>query len=157
MRKIYNLVYKISEGVRYGVFIKVDEPILKKIINKEIDYNDFCISLTKKQIMHNEKRVDFEVFTIDLINESIITKDNIHLYYEFMSDEDIKKYRHIIMPMFNDRLEIINKSIKLDAMYISAISLSVFGIKDTLKPMEEYIAEIKASKEYLHYMSSKLA
>lgn len=92
-----------------------------------------------------------------IFDDVVITKDNIHLYYEFMSDEDIKKYRHIIMPMFNDRLEIINKSIKLDAMYISAISLSVFGIKDTLKPIDEYIAEIKATEEYRAYISSKLA
>jgi hypothetical protein len=69
---------------------------------------------------------------------AIITKDNIHLYYEFMSDKELK-YNHLdlICEVLMDRVFLIK---------------DLLGIKDTLKPMDEYIEEIKASDEYKEYI-----
>ena len=103
----------------------------------------------------------------------IITKDNIHLYYEFMSD-DVLKYIDILHPIFcnhyhaivsyfkkigfivddgkgydYDKVHYKGSFIKRDiTMYYG---ISFFGIKDTLKPIDEYIADIKASEEYKAY------
>ena len=109
-------------------------------------------------------------------NEVGITKDNIHLYYKFMSDED--KYTHsiIIHQSFyerNKKLELFytkengyisieimrniykNTYVKEGICYIGeCVAQSYFGVKDTMKPIEEYIEEIKASEEYHAYISS---
>ncbi len=106
----------------------------------------------------------------------VITKDNIHLYYEFMSDED--KYTHsdlihkilILERQFQvfKQLEInVNDEStwkKIQEKHIEkqienkrtewVTDLKIFGIKDILKPIDEYIAEIKASSEYKKYLFS---
>jgi hypothetical protein len=89
-----------------------------------------------------------------------ITKDNIHLYYEFMSYEDFGKYKDILNDIFTLRYSKIYSHIKLkiDQLKIKTlfgsyhVSLTLFGVKDTLKPIDEYIAEIKSSSEYKEYI-----
>ena len=93
----------------------------------------------------------------------VITKDNIHLYYEFMSDDDIKEYSSLIDDIFEDRLDLLLKEFKsleynqitTDKYFTFFVSgLICFGTKDTLKPIDEYIVEIKASEEYKAYTGS---
>lgn len=109
-----------------------------------------------------------------------VNKDNIHLYYEFMSDEDLKKYKEILADIFEARKDLIpayfeNISLKgtgkwfgfdgagdgkksiieLDNTWGSfTIKQFVFGVKDTLKPIDEYITEIKDSAAYKEYIAS---
>ena len=100
----------------------------------------------------------------------VITEDNIALYYEFMGEEDKNKYKELLSDLFIDRHEnYVLKSLNLDyfgtKQYMTnvlsntfqqfRIGLSFFGIKDTLKPIDEYIEEIKASSEYKEYIESK--
>lgn len=99
-----------------------------------------------------------------------INKDNISLYYEFMSNDDLKKYKDILEDIFISRKrklldtffkcgdETQNNIISIYAgdsrtelmhtFYQNNIGLICFGIKDTLKPIDEFIEEIKQSKKY---------
>ena len=105
-----------------------------------------------------------------------ITKDNIHLYYEFMRYEDLKTNHKILNTLFNFRYNKVekelNKAIKRsdvhmrvdstiiypngnsfdDNNYKAYTGLDCFGIKDTLKPIDDYIADIKESEEYKKYI-----
>jgi hypothetical protein len=98
--------------------------------------------------------------------KDVITVDNISLYYEFMSDEDLEKYRVILRNIFYDRKLIILKSLNFINSYsdekkshyiYDAIKKhqSFFGIKDTLKPIDEYIEQIKQSEAYKEYIAKK--
>lgn len=105
-----------------------------------------------------ELKKEFESGTVT------ITKDNIHLYYEFMSDEDAAKdhyYVNMLNYTFKDRLiatyrilnddKAVKKTLKITKHQNNWIGLSIFGVKDTLKPIDEYIKEIKESSEYKEY------
>lgn len=111
-----------------------------------------------------------------------ITKDNIHLYYEFMSDEDLLDNSLLLITgsneinkRFNKVVETLNLSKddycgayndtviygftngdpefkKLNVSWGAFIlRYEIFGIKDTLKPIDEYIKEIKESEAYKNY------
>jgi len=113
----------------------------------------------------------------ELINiiykDDIIDKDNIHLYYEFMSDEDRKLNAGLIENILRsqDRTHDILKQLKMVTKTDELISkkqfyatrfensylfksIVYFGVKDTLKPIDEYVAEIKESSEYKEYINS---
>jgi len=92
---------------------------------------------------------------LEFLNSVVITKDNIHLYYEFMSDEDLVTHKDVLFFIFSDRSFYVSSSIKLPEKSISFNSkvLSILGIKDTLKPIDEYIADIKASDAYREYIA----
>ena len=109
-------------------------------------------------------------FAIDTFESPIITKDNIHLYYEFMSDEDKKLNKVILRNSIHKRKLLVLKSLNLVLSYDDEkkcnfkyidiqskyLGYSIFGVKDTLKPINEYIAEIKESSEYKEYISFKI-
>jgi len=103
-----------------------------------------------------------------------ITKDNIALYYEFMSDEEFRRVSilEILLDTFNKRSTKIiytlfpgvdetirddirdnyllqDRNVSLNIVYLQTI----FGVKDTLKPINQYIKEIKNSSEYKEYIS----
>lgn len=96
-----------------------------------------------------------------------ITKDNIRLYYEFMSDEDKKDYRFLISPILFTRFYRISEMDFLSSLEPSEFSLitkdknsgdlligsAIFNVWDTLKPIDEYIEEIKASEAYKAYVA----
>ena len=105
-----------------------------------------------------------------LLIQDVITKDNIHLYYEFMSDEDLKKYRIILGSLFNNRnwdiikfIDDLNSNDKTNINFnldwiegtLLCTKNQVFGVKDTLKSIHEYIADIKESIQYKEYMNNK--
>jgi len=104
----------------------------------------------------------------------VVTKDNIHLYYEFMSDEYKRDNAIILHNIFNRRrakisrildmntqeyteniIEHFKKSIVFSDPCCLSVGLVVFGVKDTLKPIDEYIAEIKESDEYKEFIKSE--
>lgn len=107
----------------------------------------------------------------------VIDKDNITLYYEFMSDEDLIEHKNaqIVVPLLTTRFFEAFKSLNIDIdnndTYDNIITnhivntigcgdndyvirQTMFGIKDTLKPIDEYIEDIKASSEYKEYILS---
>lgn len=107
-----------------------------------------------------------------IFDDVVMTKDNIYLYYEFMGDEDKKIEFEILNPLFYERALELDRLIfllgteigdkkkyvvidKISSLF--SINLVSFGVKDTLKPIDEYIAEIKASKEYQEYMATSLS
>ncbi len=97
----------------------------------------------------------------------VIDKDNIALYYEFMSDEDFRVNSRLLDDIFDDRFEILTNKlsfnddgfdfISIETKYsFQNIGLEIFKTKDTLKPIDEYIEEIKASNEYKEYIKKDL-
>ena len=93
-----------------------------------------------------------------------ISEDNIHLYYKFMNKDDISKYRDILHTFFNKRhplniedfleidKEVIRENWKYDCFADGKIKTqSYFGIKDILKPIDEYIEEIKNSDAFKEF------
>lgn len=108
-----------------------------------------------------------------------ITIDNLHLYYQFMSDEDKFQLSHYkngslnFIDIFKKRTDYIIDVLKLstsdffnefkkicfdikDDFNEYTIGLSCFGIIDTLKPIDEYIEDIKKSDAYKTYMAKDL-
>ncbi|CAA6807813.1 MAG: Unknown protein [uncultured Sulfurovum sp.] len=99
--------------------------------------------------------------------ETIITKDNIASYYEFMGSNERSTHRDLIHFSFNVRSpltiydllnleqhrERIDDNWKYSCFQDGRVkSQSYFGVKDTLKPIEEYVEEIKSSSEYKEYV-----
>lgn len=96
-----------------------------------------------------------------------ITQENIHLYYEFMSDEQKNQHRSFISDFMANRalktspdvLEEFNFLVdigdyKRESINKKTLQIILFGVKDTLKPIEEYIAEIKESEAYKSYVAN---
>jgi len=94
-----------------------------------------------------------------------ITEDNVSEHYKFMNAKQISDNRTIIHYGFNKRspLELedllgikgkeLEKNWEYNCFQDGRVNKqSYFGIKDTLKPIDEYIAEIKATDEYKEYM-----
>jgi len=93
-----------------------------------------------------------------------ITKENIHLHYEFMSNKEKKENMNLIHFSFNirsplslmDKLNMEQEDLlnfwKYKVYRNGRVSAqSYFGIKDKLKPIDEYIAEIKESRVFKEY------
>jgi len=139
--------------------------------------NNMYINLkTGKIYLYTDNKISFvrNTYTIEdiykyLLKNSLvtITKDNIALYYEFMSDEDLEKCGTLIDEILQDRLLQITQELNIgsDILLGSStvttntkgddtifLNIDAFHIKDTLKPIDEYIAEIKASSEYKEYI-----
>lgn len=101
-----------------------------------------------------------------------VDENNIHLYYKFMSEQDIIKQGGFLLNIIRERTKelvrhfdnqvlhygvksIDSKELTLDlprsAVY--RLKIEVHGIIDTLKPIEEYISEIKESEDYKSYIA----
>jgi len=158
--------------------------------------NNLTVFSVKKSILYYADKMDCYGNLRD--NNVAITKDNIHLYYEFMSDEDkinnssfiklsniekiyplmsnwhkeicfntvhlmFAKRKSILLKTFSNNKNIVcnTKLFKAeDNFFLSDdgyfnVSLYCFNIEDTLKPVKEYIAEIKESDAYKKYVSAQ--
>ncbi|WP_152633261.1 hypothetical protein [Aliarcobacter butzleri] len=111
---------------------------------------------------------------IGLTDDVVITKENIHLYYEFMNDEDlieIENHNNLVSDViFNRKMDVyvllIEKVDTKETEWIQCdnilnhegfvLKYSLFGIKDTLKPIDEYIEEIKNSDTFKEFERDKL-
>ena len=122
-------------------------------------------------IINGKEAVTLEAYEdgeVDVIIDDVeINRDNIPLYYEFMSDEDIIKNQDLISDVLCDRFFEIKKNIEFDSHPFKhynvqlrknseasgePLKMDFFGIKDTLKPINEYISEIKESEQYKTYI-----
>lgn len=162
------------------------ENIKQAAINKQkkiiTDLRENCSSETSREKAIEKLNLIVDDYEKD---NSLITKDNIPLYYEFMSDGDLLNNALLLITGINEIKErflnvarTLNLSkddcgkydgttlygfingfpefIQLDVSWGAfLLRYDVFGIKDTLKPIDEYIAEIKESKDYKNYINSK--
>lgn len=145
--------------------------IEEKAINSYIylgSNDEFQIKNRPNEVL-NPCNLNYIVNQISLLNG--VTKDNIHLYYEFMNDNDLIKYQNILSTAIDNRLKNVfrNLNFKSDMFHTFlckhtqqklsndryVISSIVFGIKDTLKPVLEYTEEIKRSEQYKEYINNK--
>lgn len=141
--------------------------IEEKAINSYIylgSNDEFQVKNRPNEVL-NPCNLNYIVNQISLL--SGITKDNIHLYYEFMENDDLEKYNSLLDDILKDRIIKIHTFLNIDFLefidnYIDAcfvndnyISLSCFKIKDTLIPINEYIEQIKLSEQYKEYINNK--
>lgn len=157
---------------------------------------DFIAKFKKELIKKSGLRIgeieqlskrEFNELINTIYKDVIIDKDNIHLYYEFMRDEELEKYFYFLITGDNELRkrfitigEVLNidknsygkylyshifgllrcengfRELKTDyGTYI--LKFYFFGIKDTLKPIDDYIEEIKQSEAYKSYLANKAA
>lgn len=150
--------------------------LIKSLLKK---YNKKCINVVAKiddvvagSSSSGDIKIKFDITDDCLLIEDVVTKDNVSLYYEFMSAGYIRENcLDTVAGLILDRQEVITeklllngnmhfwktKNIKNTIGYASPISQSFFGTKDTLKPIDEYIEEIKASDEYKGYYAKSYA
>ena len=79
--------------------------------------------------MHQNKRFENFIFVVHFRSKILISR----------SIKNTKSFKYISLVYFN------NSTIRLES--------SIFGIMDTLKPIDEYIAEIKESEAYKIFTS----
>jgi hypothetical protein len=116
----------------------------KKVIEevgKKYDLNSYVI---KERQEDNSSRA--------ILEDIAITRDNVHLYYNEMSEKDISLNLSAIL---DSRIFKVSERIKIDFKFLAKYSTndSIFGVKDTLKPTDEYVTEIKDSEAYKAYIS----
>lgn len=164
-------MYEIKANFGANLFFSLDEIVFQL----KSDYDFTATNEEILKVIQDDKVIFLLSFQdiikkIELLRGITITKDNIHLYYEFMSDEDLKAHRFELTFIYNSRLHTIfhyfntkcnfignrqdfRKLYTLDNLQSGYItSWSIFGVQDTLKPINEYIEEIKASSEYKEYI-----
>ena len=137
------------------------------------DGKDYILSYLEDEACSISEK---EIAEYLLKNGVLITKENIHLFYQFMSDEqiksldssdlrDIKTGTPLISTILSRRMIIIREILCLHPSVLdkyknytfglndSVLAQSIFGVKDILKPIDEYIAEIKDSEQYKIFTS----
>ena len=166
-------MYEIKSNLGANLFFSLDEIVFQLKSNYDFTSNHKEVL----KVIQDDNLLSFEdiIKKIELFRDVTITKDNIHLYYEFMSDDDLRKISilEILLDTFNKRSTKIiytlfpgvdetirddirdnyllqDRNVSLNIVYLQTI----FGVKDTLKPINEYIKEIKNSSEYKEYLLS---
>ncbi|MEA3386899.1 MAG: hypothetical protein U9Q66_00450 [Patescibacteria group bacterium] len=169
-------------GVEHPEKLAVTKRELKKLKDFEI------LEISDKKVVNVFDIENLEQFDF---TDIVITKDNIALYYEFMSVKEIerlsykifwddKKVINLFMSRCHEIIKRLNMSFYDAPDFVNVLDCNFsdlqsnkkrdrkahipyngltcqcgsyfFGIKDTLKPIEEYIAEIKQSSEYKEYI-----
>ncbi len=93
-----------------------------------------------------------------------ITQENLHLYYKFMNDEDLIQNSEILNDLLVCRFHKICSLLSVSAPMLHSYSSYnyynaffvkqfIFGIKDNLNPIEDFIEDIKNSNEYKSFIS----
>lgn len=123
------------------------------------DGKDYILSYLEDEACTISRK---EIAEYLLKNGVEITQENIHLFYKFMSDEEFKNYSSLIWVVISNRFQFIKDELVLDDTIFrydndiilfdivdnTKIGIYIFGIKDTFKPIDEYIKEIKESEAY---------
>ena len=128
---------------------------IEELISKRCNTNKKFIQRLRKNRLH-----------LEFLDGVLITKDNIHLYYEFMNDNDLNKYSSLISKSLNSRFGAIYSCLDLDVASLQSnmkfeyirrdiVGQFVFGVKDNLKPVKNYIQNIKESTEYGKYLTAR--
>ena len=92
------------------------------------------------------------------------TENNLHLYYKFMNDEDLIQNSEILNDLLVCRFHKICSLLSVSAPMLHSYSSYnyynaffvkqfIFGIKDNLNPIEDFIEDIKNSNEYKSFIS----
>lgn len=153
--------FKVPNSVASPDIILVIEDLKNQIVKLENSCDE-----DEKAVQNHFKNFLKEIVEYQLKNGTIITSDNIHLYYEFMSDDYLIIYKQILDAILVTRKNIIN-GILFSAYYdrfkggytfqdigIYRVKQSLCGLKDTLKPIDEYISQIKDSEDYRAYIAN---
>ena len=137
----------------------------KKIIAELRENNSSESSIEKAILELNLMVDDYEK------DNNVVDKENIHLYYESMSDEDlieIENHNNLVSDViFNRKMDVYvlltEEADTKETEWIQCdnilnhegfvLKYSLFGIKDTLRPIDEYIEEIKESEQYKIFTS----
>lgn len=90
-----------------------------------------------------------------------VDANNIHLYYKFMDNESVCEFGNKDISLFRIHskrhlqiIELLNIDIKILDQYLkTCIHAYYFGVKDTLKPIDDYITDIKNSDAYKSYIA----
>ena len=99
-------------------------------------------------------------------DNNVIDAENIHLFYEFMSDEDLYKYADILDDILQEHLLIISEELNISSDILldnskiqtlefqdedKYLKISIFNNRVELQTIDEYIKEIKDSNDYKKY------
>jgi len=129
----------MEDGYKFAGVINKDGELLENFEGSGNFATPSCVEIYLLEYIYRNKLVT-------------ITKDNIHLYYEFMSDEDKNIYHNLIWTLLVERYKFIIKTLSLCDFQVG---VGFFKVKDTLKPIDEYIEEIKESSKYKEYIKNK--
>ena len=95
----------------------------------------------------------------DRAEKDTIDSENIHFYYELMNVDDLEDYGYILNDIFEDRQNVLAKKLNINLESIELLEtehyahfqytgLVCFGVKDVLKPIDDFVAEITESEDY---------
>lgn len=163
-----NLSWK-DELIYYTKKEKIGSMMNRKIIELEVFGVKDTLRTIDEYIAEIKESDMFKNFIATKIAETIITEENISDYYEFMSDTDLEKIaglvafllgnrdREVFKILFNssqssydDDFTTFTKHCDVVKNTSSTYSVKqfIFGIQDTLQPLEDYIKEIESSEGY---------
>ncbi|MDD3467038.1 MAG: hypothetical protein PHE67_07800 [Campylobacterales bacterium] len=145
---------------------------------EECSMNQFGKKIAELETMAQAKAKEAAAYRKQKLESgtAVVTKHNVHLYYELMSDEDKIKNKIVFDGLMTQRFYAVVKSLNLkidwkeddfvefvvarkpdhivkiyalnESDSLNVIGQSFFDTKDTLKPIDEYIREIKESEAY---------
>lgn len=124
----------------------------------------------EKAVLNHFKNFIKEIVEYQLKSGVEITRENICLYYEFIDSDVLSSYKRIMRNIiYNRKLYVFkyfclvvseNNENEIHWKYLDYtkkyLGYSIFGVKDTLKPIDEYITQIKDSDAYKEYRFDNL-
>lgn len=139
--------------------------VIEDLKNQTVKIENSCDE-DEKAILNHFRNFKKEIAEYFLKNGVVITDDNIHLYYSYMNDNQLKENKVKLTFIFNSRSIVLKQSLFLNNADRNLIffektnfngyilSQNFFSIKDTLIPLAEYINEIKSSENYRAYIAN---
>lgn len=132
--------------------------VIEDLKNQTVKIENSCDE-DEKAILNHFRNFIKEIAEYFLKNGVVITQENIHLYYEFMNNEQVCKIgstKIFLSKLHDNRHEKIIQLLNIDVKILcdfrkTCIHSYYFGVKDTMKPIDEYIADIKDSNDYKQY------
>lgn len=132
------------------------------------DFYDIKIFKNKKKFNDFQKELKVEGY-LEVYSNFEISVRNIQKYYEYFNNKDLERYSEILDTLFKDRKSFIvvallgddiadfSKSSQLHSNHYKQTNslkgyitgFSYFGIRDTLKPLIEYVAELKNAQKLI--------
>lgn len=134
------------------------ELVIEDLKNQTVKKENTCDE-TEKAVLNHFKNFLKEIVEYQLKSGVEISQENIHLYYEFMDNESVYKLgsNSLMLSKIHDKrhlqiIDLLNIDIKiLDEYKKTYIHSYYFGVKDNLKPIDEYILDIKNSDAFKEF------
>lgn len=142
--------------------IKENAIAMQKKIIAELRENFGCESSREEAVEKLNQIVDdYEK------DNNIIDEKNIHLYYVLMSKRELNNTSNILDGVFKLRLDKIKRKLNINSALTddffeyemnkhNQVTMTLFQIKDILKPIDEYVKEIKDCNVYKQYRFNNL-